>query len=166
MSLDWTDFFSILVALAAGLAVSGGLITFLDQKLRARRANTEALAHQVSTDEAVSEALRRAAERLTSSMPTTSSPTELRKLISLLEARLEAIEDRLPETETIDKIASVNDAILATKLEEVDRTLTRLEQNQMSTGRVFGLISAFLGVLFALAALIPWVVDRIVTALQ
>src|SRR5690606_4838648 len=136
------------------------------QRRRARRAKQQALAHEASANEAVSEALKRAAERLTSSMPSSSSADELRKLISLLEARLEAIEDRLPDTETIDKIASVNDAILATKLEEVDRTLTRLEQNQMSTGRVFGLISAFLGVLFALAALIPWIVDRIVTALQ
>ncbi|MFI2702869.1 hypothetical protein [Cellulosimicrobium composti] len=166
MSLDWTDYFSIVLTLAAGLAASGGVLSVLDQRRRARRANQQALAHEASANEAVSEALKRAAERLTSSMPSSSSADELRKLISLLEARLEAIEDRLPDTETIDKIASVNDAILATKLEEVDRTLTRLEQNQMSTGRVFGLISAFLGVLFALAALIPWIVDRIVTALQ
>lgn len=166
MSLDWTYYFWIVLTLAAGLSASGGAISVFEQRRRARRANQQALAHEASADEAVSEALKRAVERLTSSMPSSSSPDELRKLISLLEARLEAIEDRLPDTESIDKIASVNDAILATKLEEVDRTLTRLEQNQMTTGRVFGLISAFLGVLFALAALIPWIVDRIVTALQ
>jgi len=163
---ELSQYVAVIGVIAIGLVAAAGVITDIDRRRRAQRTSKEIQAHQTSADDAVMETLKRVTEQLRSSTPTTGSSTELRKLIGVLEARIKAIEDRLPDSETLDKIASVNDAILATKLEEVDRTLIRLEQNQMSTGRVFGLISAFLGVLFALAALIPWIVERIVTALQ
>ncbi len=49
-----------------------------------------------------------------------------------LKSRLEEIEKRFPNESTIDKIASVNDAILATKIEHITDELRRIEKESLS----------------------------------
>lgn len=58
----------------------------------------------------------------------TVSDPEVERAVSALEERLHAVEKRFPDSATIDKISSVNDAIMATKLEELQRSLERIEK--------------------------------------
>lgn len=80
--------------------------------------------------------------------------------IELLEARLSLLEGRFPEDATLDKLSSVNDAILATKLEEMQRSIERIEQSAIKPTWVFTTVLAVIAALFAIASLIPWVVGQ------
>jgi hypothetical protein len=53
---------------------------------------------------------------------------EVDRSVDAFRRRLESIEERFPDTDVVDKIANVNDAILATKLEELQRAVERLEK--------------------------------------
>ncbi len=50
-----------------------------------------------------------------------------------LRQRLRLVENRLPAEATLEKIASVNDAILATRLEAVQEAITNLQQQKQLT---------------------------------
>jgi hypothetical protein len=67
--------------------------------------------------------------------PTSATPNlrttvrdEVDRSVDAFRRRLESIEERFPDTDVVDKIANVNDAILATKLEELQRAVERLEK--------------------------------------
>ena len=74
--------------------------------------------------------------------------------VESFEERLQQIEERIPEAETVDKIASVNDAILGTQIEALTKTITNLENRILSTWDVakivFQIIAGF-GVLLSIA---------------
>jgi NhaP-type Na+/H+ or K+/H+ antiporter len=50
-----------------------------------------------------------------------------------LRQRLRLVENRLPAEATLEKSASVNDAILATRLEAVQEAITNLQQQKQLT---------------------------------
>jgi uncharacterized protein YeeX (DUF496 family) len=68
------------------------------------------------------------------SMATTDAEVrkEIEKISKALAGRISNIEKRLPEKDTIDKIASVNDAILATQLESLTETVKKIEEKTLS----------------------------------
>ena len=74
-----------------------------------------------------------------------------------LKYRIEEIESRFPSQDTIEKIASVNDAILATQIENLSEKINALEKSKLSKWDVaivvFQIISAlgvFCGVGFGI----------------
>lgn len=85
----------------------------------------------------------------------------LLKRIELLSAQVRQLEARMPEGATLDMLASVNDAILATKLEALEKQLDRVEREQIGPGKVTVIVFGVLAAFFGLAALLPWIVDRV-----
>jgi len=70
--------------------------------------------------------------------------------LSKLEEKLQRIDKRFPDESTIEKIASVNDAILATKIEALFNSVDDIKRNMLTNWDivkvVFGILTA-LGVL-------------------
>ena len=64
-----------------------------------------------------------------------------------LNSKIRKIEERFPEQGTIDKVASVNDAILATQIEAINKRLESIELKMLSKWDVakigFQIIAAF-----------------------
>lgn len=81
--------------------------------------------------------------------------------IRLLAARLEKLENQFPAGKLLDKYASVNDAILSTRHDELARRMDRLESEAMTPGKVLFLLSSVLTVLFAIIAALPWILEQI-----
>ena len=67
--------------------------------------------------------------------------------IMTLEKRIQAIESRLPPNATIDKISSVNDAILATNIESLTRTVERIEEKTLTKWDVAVIVFQIIGVI-------------------
>jgi len=79
---------------------------------------------------------------------------EVEKRTKALEERILDIENRFPSSSTIEKVASVNDAILATNLESLAESVKRLEDKMLSkwdVAKVVFQIIAVLGGLIAIA---------------
>lgn len=53
----------------------------------------------------------------------TEIQVEVESLVSNLRDRLERVEQRFPAEATLEKVASTNDAIMATKLEYLEKSL-------------------------------------------
>ncbi|WP_208739629.1 hypothetical protein [Arthrobacter agilis] len=87
--------------------------------------------------------------------------TGLERRFELLERRLTSMEGRLPERGTLDKLESVNDAILATQLENLSKHIDRLDQNAMTTGAVTQIVLTCIGALAAITALSTWVLGQL-----
>jgi len=68
--------------------------------------------------------------------------------------RVASIEDRLPAQEHIDKIASVNDAILATNIETINDSLRRLEARMLTKWDVAKIVFTVIGSLGALVGIV------------
>lgn len=77
-----------------------------------------------------------------------------------LKGRIEEIEKRFPSQDTVDKIASVNEAILATQVENLSETIKSLEQRILSKWDVakivFQIISALGGLIGVILGLITF----------
>lgn len=90
-----------------------------------------------------------------------SLKTEVQELKEAFQARLERIEQRFPEEATLEKIASINDAILATKIEQVEKSLEELSNRMLSkwdvAAIVFAVIAAVGGVAGAIIAVANFV---------
>jgi hypothetical protein len=86
------------------------------------------------------------------------SDPETQRAVMALNERLRAIEDRFPDSNLIDKLSSVNDAIMATKLEELQRSFERLEKRldaeKVSKWDVATIVFTILGSLGAIVGLI------------
>jgi hypothetical protein len=73
--------------------------------------------------------------------------------VNHLNGRIEEIEQRFPSQDTVEKIASVNDAILATQIENLTEKVNALEKSKISkwdVAIVVFQIIATLGVLFGI----------------
>ncbi len=76
--------------------------------------------------------------------------TEAHKEFDELKKHVEEIENRFPKEATLEKIASVNDAILATKFEALSESIKRIEDKLLTkwdVAKVIFQILAALGVL-------------------
>jgi hypothetical protein len=91
------------------------------------------------------------------SFPKHEIQKEIDTRVESLKERIEEIENRFPEQSTIDKIASVNDAILATQIENLEKTLKKLEEKLLTRWdvvkivfQIIAALSALIGVILAL----------------
>jgi hypothetical protein len=113
-----------------------------------------------SYDELIDRLTRAEAAISTGPMPE-SLKTEVQELKEAFQARLERIEQRFPEEATLEKIASINDAILATKIEQVEKSLEELSNRMLSkwdvAAIVFAVIAAVGGVAGAIIAVANFV---------
>ena len=92
-------------------------------------------------------------------VPSQEQPTEeqieakIAEKLTEIKERVEQIESRFPKEATIDKIASVNDALLATQIESLTEAVTRIEQKILTKWDVakivFEILAGF-GVLMGL----------------
>lgn len=64
------------------------------------------------------------------------------------------IEERFPDDSSIDRYASVNDAILATEIGALKDGVSRVERNQLTTGRVIWTVLSINGALAAIVGVI------------
>ena len=78
---------------------------------------------------------------------------EMEDRTSALKERLENIEKRFPAESTLEKIASVNDAILGTRLEELQKSVERIESKLFSKWDVAKIVFLIIGSLGALVGL-------------
>lgn len=53
---------------------------------------------------------------------------EVERAVASFQMRVEKIEERFPDATEIDKIASINDAVLATKIETIQRQIEKIEK--------------------------------------
>ena len=78
---------------------------------------------------------------------------EVRQKVDELKMRIEEIEKRFPSDSTIDKISSVNDAILATNIESLADSIKKIEEKILTKWDVaiivFQVIAA-LGIIFGI----------------
>ena len=88
----------------------------------------------------------------------TEIQAEVESLVSTLKDRLERIELRFPAEATLEKVASTNDAIMATKLEYLEKSLNKVQDQQLSRWDVALVIFAILGGLGALIGVVLGIV--------
>jgi hypothetical protein len=133
-------------------------------RLEFSEAVTESLADHATAGKEVREAI----EGLNREIRAVQETTEVRlkddvkdavnRAVSTFTERLERIEQRFPEESTIDKIASINDAILATKVEQLQTLLEQLEDRILTKWdvativfMVIAAVGGLAGVIFAVA---------------
>lgn len=83
------------------------------------------------------------------------------QLIGSFQDRIDAIEKRFPKTTTVEKIASVNDAILATKIEDLIVRIEKIEEKQLSKWDVATIVFAVLAALGTIVALIAAIIKMV-----
>lgn len=71
-----------------------------------------------------------------------------------LNKRIETIEARLPKEATLDKLASINDAILATQIEALTESVNDLKKNTLTKWDVAKVVFAILGALGIISGII------------
>jgi len=74
---------------------------------------------------------------------------EINSELNSLENRLRQIEDRFPEKADVDKIASINDAIFAERLEALTKRIEDIESKALSKWDVAIIVSTIIGGIFA-----------------
>lgn len=101
-------------------------------------------------------------------LSTTASQEEIKELVesrvSTLQARIEEIENRFPRETTLEKIASVNDAILATNLENLTESVKRIEEKMLTSWDVAKIVFLIIGALVGLAGFVLAVVRYLAPA--
>jgi len=70
-----------------------------------------------------------------------------------LNERIEKIEERFPSSATLDKVASVNDAILATTVEELAKSIKRIEDKMINQWDVAKVVFQIITILIVIAGL-------------
>lgn len=78
-----------------------------------------------------------------------------------LKKRIEAIEKRFPQEATLEKIASVNDAIMATQLEAMSDSTKTLQDKMLTKWDVAKIVFAILSALGILTGLILGILNLI-----
>ncbi len=89
----------------------------------------------------------------------TEIESEVNKKFHELKNRVEEIEKRFPKEATLEKIASVNDAILATNLEALSESVKRIEQKLLSKWDVAKIVFQILAALGILTGLIFAIIE-------
>jgi uncharacterized membrane protein YccC len=79
---------------------------------------------------------------------------EVESAVETFRERLERIEERFPEEATLEKIASINDAILATKIELLEKSIESLESRILSKWDVAMVFFQVIGTIGVIAAII------------
>lgn len=79
---------------------------------------------------------------------------EVNKKFEEIKKRVEGIEKRFPKETTLEKIASVNDAILATNLEALSESIKRIEDRMLTKWDVVKILFQILAALGVLTTLI------------
>jgi flagellar biosynthesis/type III secretory pathway chaperone len=74
--------------------------------------------------------------------------------VDTLHKRLERVEQRFPEEATLEKIASINDAILATKIEQLEKSLELLDSRMITKWDVATIVFAVIGAIGVIAGAI------------
>lgn len=72
---------------------------------------------------------------------------EVNSKIEEMNKRIETIEARLPKDDTLDKLASINDAILATQMEALAESVKRLQEKALTKWDVAKVVFTILGAL-------------------
>jgi hypothetical protein len=78
----------------------------------------------------------------------------LERTLTLLRERVEKIEKRFPPESSLEKISSINDAILATNLESLVERVSKLEKAQLTRWDVVKVCFAIMGAFGALLSVI------------
>ncbi|SRR6266487_5246478 len=155
----------------AGALLTGVLAARQRRQTRAQEKELERL-----YEELVRRRLRQRIEHLTGNAPTVenylielSSPPvtgagappsqeetrrEVEGAVKAVQERLERIEQRFPEEATLDKIASINDAILATKIERLEKSIENLESRLLTKWDVATIVFAVLAAVGGIAGAI------------
>ncbi len=79
---------------------------------------------------------------------------QVNERVNELKKRIEAIEARFPREATLEKIASVNDAILATQLEAMSNSIKAIQDNMLTKWDVVKIVFAILAALGVITAII------------
>jgi hypothetical protein len=79
---------------------------------------------------------------------------EFERMLTAFRDRLEQIEQRFPEEAAIDKYASVNEAILDTKIEQLQKSIENLESRILTKWDVATVVFALLGAIGVVAGII------------
>ncbi len=66
-----------------------------------------------------------------------------------LKERLQAIENRFPDEASIDKIASINDALFAQRIDQLSERLDKIEEKILSKWDVATIVSIIASGIFA-----------------
>jgi len=93
--------------------------------------------------------------------PTSSTETEVenevKEKFGEIDIRLKEIEKKFPKESTLEKIASVNDAILATNIETLSESIKRIEDKLLTkwdvvriTFQILGGLGILIGIIFAI----------------
>lgn len=78
---------------------------------------------------------------------------EANKDFNELKKRIEKIEKKFPKDTELNKIASINDEIFATRIKELSEAVKRIEENQLTKWDVAIILFKILGALGALIAI-------------
>jgi hypothetical protein len=79
-----------------------------------------------------------------------------------LKQRLEEIERRFPHESTIEKIASVNEAVLAARLDSLTESLKRIEDKMLTKWDVTVVVLEIIAVLAALTGVVAGIINYFV----
>jgi len=81
--------------------------------------------------------------------------------VGSLVQRIVEIEQRFPGQDTVDKIASVNDAILATQIENLTETVKRIEDKILSRWDIAKIVFQVLGTIGLIVSLVMAIITFI-----
>lgn len=87
----------------------------------------------------------------------------VKEQLSEIKKRIESIEKRFPKDSKLEKLASVNDAILATNIENLSETVQRIEKKLLSKWDVAKIVFQILAALGVIVAIIFGVLQYIGT---
>lgn len=141
---------AFLVPILGTLLASLGVLVSLFAS--ARRRTVELMAWQdrmremdLAFDDALRHADVTARFRVRGSTGDPDLEAEVEEAMRDLNERIKAVEDRFPDSSTIDKVASVNDAVLATKLELVEKEVERLRGDTLTRWDVALVVFSIIG---------------------
>lgn len=104
------------------------------------------------TDELISQIEEGIIERISSegNLSRKSLNDDVDSSISDLTERLKNIEEKYPKDFSLDKISSINDALLAERIEQLAKKLTQVEEKQLTKWDVAIVVSIVLSGIFAI----------------
>ncbi|GAI25840.1 unnamed protein product, partial [marine sediment metagenome] len=85
--------------------------------------------------------------------------TQVNEQVDELKKRIEEIEARFPQEATLEKIASVNDAILATQLETLSASIKAIQDRMLTKWDIAKIVFAILTALGTLIGIIFGIIN-------
>jgi hypothetical protein len=89
----------------------------------------------------------------------TDTEDEVNSKIEEMNKRIEVIEERLPKKNTIDKLESVNDAVLATHIETLSESVKSLKEQILTKWDVAKVVFAIIGALGVAIAIVLGIIN-------